>query len=44
MRGVFYPPKVPGKVREILEYYEEISPKLADDLWDEIREAIESAR
>lgn len=41
---VFYHPKVPAEVRQIIGYYEEISPILADDFWAELNDAIEYAR
>ena len=44
MREVFYHRSVPKEVREILEYYESISPFLADHFWMELSEAIEEAR
>jgi hypothetical protein len=39
MREVFYHRNVPNEVREILEYYESISPFLADHFWIELSEA-----
>jgi plasmid stabilization system protein ParE len=44
MRGVFYHPKVPNEVREILAYYDEISEALGNAFWNELKEAIEHAR
>ena len=44
MREVFYHRNVPEEVREILEYYESISPFLADHFWMELLEAIEEVR
>ena len=44
MMEVIYHPKVPSEVREILEYYDEISPKLADEFWEELHGAIDYAR
>ena len=43
MTGVIFHPKVPGEVREILEYYDEISPRLADEFWVELMEGIRKA-
>ncbi len=44
MRGVRYHPRVPKEVREILDYYDEISPDLANGFWVELTAAIEQAR
>lgn len=44
MKEVRFHPKVPGEVREIVEYYEEISPRVADNFWAELVEAIEFAQ
>lgn len=44
MREVIYHPKVPTEAREALAYYEEISPKLADEFWEDLTEAIAYAR
>ncbi len=41
--GVNYHPLVRGDVLEILRYYHEISPKLADDFNTELRSLIERA-
>jgi len=43
MRSTVYHPKVPGEVRQIIEDYDLISPKLADDFWDELIDAIDYA-
>ena len=44
MKEVVYHPRVPFEVREAIAYYDEISPKLADEFWDELAEAIDYAR
>lgn len=44
MRSLSYHPDVPSEVREILAYYQGISPILADDFWIELTEALEYAR
>lgn len=44
MRLVVYHPQVPSEVRKVIEYFDGISPKLADEFWDELTEAIEYAR
>ena len=44
MKEVVYHPRVPSEVREAIAYYDEISPKLADEFWEELAEAIEYAR
>lgn len=44
MREVLYHPKVPSEVREILAYYDEISGKLGDEFWIELREVLDYAR
>lgn len=43
MRFPVYHPCVPSEVRKVVEYYEEISPKLADEFWIELTEAIDYA-
>ena len=43
MRETIYHPKVPAEVREIVAHYSEISPKLADDFWAELLDAIDYA-
>lgn len=43
MRIATYHPSVPKEVREIVAYYEEISPKLADEFWTELLVAIDYA-
>ena len=40
MREVFYHPRVPNEVREILEHYSQISDQLADKFWEEFMDAI----
>ena len=40
MKELYYHPKVPGEVREILRYYDQISPLLADDFWTKLTEAL----
>ena len=44
MKEVVYHPRVPSEVREAIAYYDEISPKLADEFWDELTQAIDYAR
>ncbi len=44
MTSVIYHPRVPEEVREILKYYEDISPNLADAFWDELIHSIEKTR
>jgi len=44
MRIVVYHPRVPSEVREVIDYYDEISPRLADEFWAELTEAIDYAR
>jgi plasmid stabilization system protein ParE len=44
MRSLAYHSSVPLEVREILDYYEGISPLLADEFWNELTEALEYAR
>jgi plasmid stabilization system protein ParE len=43
MRQTTYHPKVPSEVREIVEDYESISERLADDFWTELTTAISFA-
>ena len=43
MRKIFYNPKVPVEVRELLEYYDGISRELGDRFWSELSAAIEYA-
>ena len=40
MRSLSYHPSVPSEVREILAYYEGISPILANDFWIELTDAL----
>jgi plasmid stabilization system protein ParE len=44
MRELVYHPLVPGEAREILAYYDGISPKLGDEFWSELTDALEYAR
>lgn len=44
MKQVVYHPRVPSEVREAIAYYDEISPRLADEFWNELVEAIDYAR
>lgn len=44
MRSVEYHPKVPAEVRNFLEYYDAISPRLGDAFWSELLEAIADIR
>ena len=44
MRAVVYHPKVPAEVRAFLDHYDAISPDLGDSFWQELIEAIDSAR
>jgi len=44
MKEVVYHPRVPSEVREAIAYYDEISPKLADEFWSELTEAFDYAR
>ena len=44
MKEVRFHPRVPGEVRKIISYYEEIAPELAEDFWLELNEAIRSAQ
>lgn len=41
---VIYHPKVPSEVREIIAYYDDISPILSDEFWEELHAAINYAR
>ncbi len=43
-RTVTYHPKVPSEARALLSYYDDISPRLADEFWTELLEAVEYAR
>lgn len=38
MAGLIYHPAVPGEVREIIAYYDVISPKLGDAFWNDLSE------
>lgn len=40
---VVYHPKVQGEVSAILHYYDQLSPSLADDFWEELMAYIEIA-
>lgn len=40
MRKIFYNPKVPAEVRELLEYYDGISRELGDRFWSELSTAL----
>jgi plasmid stabilization system protein ParE len=44
MREVVYHPKVPTEAREALAYYDDISPNLGDEFWEELTTAIDYAR
>ncbi len=44
MREIRYHPRVSSEVSEILKYYTDISPSLADDFWEEFLRALEQAR
>lgn len=44
MRGIFYHPRIPADVREILGYYDSISPRLGNEFWLELQGALEYAR
>ena len=43
MRSAVYHPKVPAEVRDIVDHYERISQKLADNFWKELLCAIDYA-
>jgi len=43
MSRVVYHPRVPSEVREILAYYEEISPDLGERFWGDLLAAIDYA-
>jgi hypothetical protein len=40
VRKIFYNPKVPAEVRELLEYYDGISRELGDRFWSELSTAL----
>jgi plasmid stabilization system protein ParE len=44
MKEVVYHPLVPSEVRAASAYYDDISPKLADEFWSELIIAISFAR
>jgi plasmid stabilization system protein ParE len=44
MRTLNYHPRVPSEAREILAYYEDISPSLGDRFWADLTAALEYAR
>ena len=44
MRELVYHPRVPAEVREILAYYDEVSPVVGDEFWQELTEALRLAR
>ena len=43
-RALLYHHAIQNEIRDILSHYEEISPKLADDFWEEFTTAAEYAR
>jgi hypothetical protein len=43
-REILYHSAIQGEIREILDYYEAISGRLADDFWVELTEAFDCAR
>ena len=43
-RDVLYHSAVQAEIREILDYYEGISGRLADEFWEELTNAFEHAR
>lgn len=43
MKEIVYNPRVSSEVREILRYYEDISPELGERFWTELFAAIEYA-
>ena len=40
MRETYYHPLVPAEVRQFVNYYEDRSSSLADEFWNELKEAI----
>ena len=42
-KDVYYHPKVPSEVREIYDYYYDISEELGEDFWDRLIAAIDYA-
>jgi plasmid stabilization system protein ParE len=44
MKEIVYHPLVPSEVRALVSFYDEISPKLADEFWAELMEEIEYVR
>jgi plasmid stabilization system protein ParE len=43
MRKTYYHPLVPAEVRQFVSYYEDRSNSLADEFWNELKEAIDYA-
>lgn len=43
-REILFHSAIQREVREILDYYSEVSEQLADDFWSELTEAFEFAR
>ncbi len=43
-REILYHSAVQREIREILDYYESISERLADDFWEELADAFDYAR
>ncbi len=43
MRDIYYHPLVPAEVSKFLDYYDHRSNSLADEFWDELKEAIDYA-
>ena len=43
MRETYYHPLVPSEVRKFVIYYEDRSSSIAEEFWDELKDAIDYA-
>jgi plasmid stabilization system protein ParE len=43
-RELLFHASVQTDIREVLDYYEKVSPRLVDDFWEELHSAFEYAR
>ena len=44
MRSAIYHPKAPSEARQFFQYYQSVSPSLAEEFWNELLEVVEIAR